>query len=387
MKRPFQLLCLIPLLLLSTSCGDKIEPGTKEVHRQVVTGVQLETARIVSQPLIYDAVGTVQAGITSNLAAKMMGTVETIGVREGDQVNKGDTLITLDQRQARAGLRQAQASFAEAEQALAAVISAYDAARAAAGLAGATYERYLSLKREDSVSDQEFDEIEARYRQAQAARKQAEAMVAAATAKSKQAKAALAMARVTLKDTQITAPHAGVITAKLVDEGDLATPGRTLLILETTSGYRIDLVLPETYIEKIGLGQKVLASIPALNLANLAGTVSTISPAAEPGTRSFLVKVALPSDALVKSGMFARIRIPVGQHNQLLVPRTIIVSHGQLTGLYLVDPEGIAHFRLVRLGRVFQDSVEVLAGLEEGDRYVLEPPPTMVDGARVEASS
>jgi RND family efflux transporter MFP subunit len=373
MELRFYYHAFIALLLITASCRDKIDPGTVEPSRPLVTGVQLETARIVSQPLIYEAVGTVQAGITSNLAAKMMGTVETIGVGEGDQVKRGDILITLDQRQARAGLRQAQASFSEAEQALA-------AARAAAELATATYERYLSLKRENSVSDQEFDEVAARQRQA-------EAMGWAAGSRVKQAQAALAAVRVTLKDTQITAPHAGVITAKLVDEGDLATPGRTLLILETTSGYRIDLAVPETHIEHVQLGQTVLASIPSLNLTSLAGTVSTISPAAEPGSRSFLVKVALLSDAPVKSGMFARIRIPVGQHNQLLVPRTIIVSHGQLTGLYLVDPEGIAHFRLVRLGRVFQDSVEVLAGLEEGDRYVLEPPPTMVDGARVEASS
>lgn len=373
MKLRFHYHSLIGLLLLAGACGDKIEPGTVEPPRAVVTGVQLETARIVSQPLIYEAVGTVQAGITSNLAAKIMGSVETIGVREGDQVNKGDILITLDQRQARAGLRQAQASFSELEQALA-------AARAAAELATATYERYLSMKKEDSVSDQEFDEVAASQRQA-------EAMVSAAGSRVKQAQAALAATKVTLKDTEITAPHAGIITAKLVDEGDLATPGRTLLVLETTSGYRIDLVVPETYIENVGLGQTVLANIPALNLANLAGTVSTIAPAAEVGSRSFLVKVTLPSDAPVKSGMFARIRIPMGQQNQLLVPRTALVSHGQLTGLYLVNPKGVAHFRLVRLGRVFQDSVEVLAGLNEGDRYVLEPPPTMVDGARVEASS
>jgi multidrug efflux pump subunit AcrA (membrane-fusion protein) len=109
MKLRFRSHTLIGLLLLAVACSDKIEPGTVEPSRPVVTGVQLETARIVSQPLIYQAVGTVQAGITSNLAAKMMGTVETVRVREGDQVKRGDILITLDQRQARAGLRQAQA--------------------------------------------------------------------------------------------------------------------------------------------------------------------------------------------------------------------------------------------------------------------------------------
>jgi multidrug efflux pump subunit AcrA (membrane-fusion protein) len=387
MSRRFQLLCLIPLLLLSTSCGDKIEPGTVKVSRPVVTGLQLETARIVSQPLIYDAVGTVQAGITSNLAAKLMGSLERIAVREGDEVKKGDILVTLDQRQARAGLRQAQASFAEAEQELSAAISARDAARANAELAAVTYERYLALKGEDSVSAQEFDEVEARYRQARAAGTQAEAMVAAATARSRQAKAGLTAAKVTLRDTLIEAPHNGIITAIPVDEGDLATPGQTLLVLETVKGYRIDLVLPETYIDYVRPGQVVSATVPALNLKIADGIITTVVPAADPGSRSFLIKVALPTNVPVKSGMFARTQIPIGEHNLILVPRSAVVSHGQLNGIYLVDGEGVARFRLVRLGRDIANEVEVLSGMAEGDRYVLQPPPDLVDGTRVEKTS
>jgi RND family efflux transporter MFP subunit len=364
---------LLVLLLLTFACGNEIEPGTAELSRPVVAGVRLQTARLASQPLVYEAVGTVQAGITSNLAAKITGAVENIGVREGDQVNKGDILLTLDQSQAKAGLRQAQASFSEAEQTLA-------AARAAAELATATYERYLSLQREDSVSDQEFDEVAARQRQA-------EAMVSAAESRVKQAGAAVTAARATLNDSLITAPHAGVITAKLVDEGDLATPGRTLLILETTGGYRLDLVVPETYIEDVRFGQKVLARVPALNLTGLAGTVSTIVPAADPGSRSFLVKVTLPASVPVKSGMFARGEIPLRASNHLLVPLTAVMRPGQLTGIYVVDQESVAHFRLIRLGRVFDEQVEVLSGLQPGDRYAVEPPEALVDGARVEESS
>jgi multidrug efflux pump subunit AcrA (membrane-fusion protein) len=353
----------------------------------VETGLPLETARIVSTPLVYEAVGTVQAGITSNLAARLMGTVENIAVREGDQVKKGEILITLDQRQAKAELHRALAVFSETEQAFSAAISARDGARAHADLAAATYERYLALRREDSVSAQEFDEVEARYRQAQAAGKQAEAMVASATARSRQAKAGLTAAKVTLRDTLIEAPHDGIITGKSVDEGDLATPGQTLLVLETVNGYRIDLVLPETYIEYVRPGQVVSASIPALDLSTADGLISTVVPAADPGSRSFLVKVALPTDVRVKSGMFARVQIPMGEHNQILVPRTAVVSHGQLTGIYLVDAEGVARFRLVRLGRVAANKVEVLSGINEGDRYVLEPSPALVDGARVEKTS
>jgi RND family efflux transporter MFP subunit len=378
---------LLVLLLLAFGCGNEIEPGTVKISRPVVAGVRLETAHLASQPLVYEAVGTVQAGITSNLAAKSIGAVETIGVHEGDQVNKGDILLTLDQRQAKAGLREAQASLAEAQQALAAALSAYDASLAAAELAAITYKRYLSLQKEDSVSDQEFDEVAARQRQTQAARMQAEAMGSAAEARVKRARAAVTAARATLNDTLITAPHAGVITAKLVDKGDLATPGSTLLILETTGGYRVDLVVPETYIDDVYLGQTMLARVPALNLADLVGTVGTIVPAADPGSRSFLVKVVLPVGVPVKSGMFARVEIPLKTRNQLLVPLTAVVRPGQLTGLFVVDHESVAHFRLIRLGRVFDGQVDVLSGLHVGDRYAVEPPPALVDGAKVEESS
>ncbi|UCG11016.1 MAG: efflux RND transporter periplasmic adaptor subunit [Deltaproteobacteria bacterium] len=385
MKLRLQPLLVAALLLIVFGCGEKIEPGTSKTELPVLTGVRIDTAQMVSKQHLYEAVGTVQAGITSNLASKVMSTVKRITVREGDRVKTGDTLIVLDRRQMAAKLRQAQAGLSEAKQALTAAISARDAAATSAELARTTYERYEALKREDSVSLQEFDEMEARHRQAQAAVQQARAMVSAAASRVTQAQAAVAVARVAVNDTLITAPHAGVITAKLVDEGDLASPGHTLLTLETTDGYRLDLVVPEVHIDHVRLGQKVLANVPALNLANLEGTVNTISPAADPASRSFLVKATLPADAPVKSGVFARVRIPLDRNDKLLVPLTAVVSHGQLTGLFLVDAESIAHFRLVRLGGISQESVEILAGLTQGDRYVVEPPPTLVDGAKVEA--
>jgi RND family efflux transporter MFP subunit len=379
--------CFLALAFLVAACGEKIEPGTSTVSRPVVTGVRLAAASVVSRPLTYEAVGTVVAGITSDLAAKGMGTVERITVHEGDQVKKGDLLIALDDRQARAQLAQAEAALLEADQALAAAASARNAAGAAADLAAITLTRYESLKREESVSAQEFDEVAARNRQAQAAKDQADAMVAAAISRVKQAKAAVASAQITLADTRIVAPHPGIVTGKLVDQGDLATPGRPLLVLETARRYRLDVVLPEEYSDRIRLRQTVEVTIPAVNLTALQGTVTTIVPAADPGSRSFLIKVSLPPEAPVKSGMYARVAVPLGEGNQLLIPQSAVLRRGQLTGVYVVDGEGIAHFRLIRLGRPYQGMVEVLSGIGDGDRYVVEPGPTLVDGARVEAAS
>ena len=373
-------------LFFPLACSDKIEPGTTTESPTVLKDTPVATAQITDQPIIYEAVGTVQAGIRSNLASKLLGAVEAIHVREGDRVKQGETLILIDQRQVNAGLRKAGASLAEAKKGLAAAMSNREAARASEKLALATYERYLNLKRDDSVSVQEFDEVEARYRQARAALGQADAMVEAATARIKQAEAALATARVNKEDAVITAPHDGIITEKMVDKGDLAKPGTPLLALETTRGFCVDVVLPEKYIDYVEPGQKVSVKVPALKTGPLDGNVCTIVPSADPRSRSFIVKINLPIHRKVRSGLFARVEISIGHSKKLLIDQGGVVTRGQLTGLYIVDSEGIARFRLIRLGKTFGASVEVLSGLKEGDRYVVKPTPKLHDGARVEVS-
>ena len=387
MQNRFLLSLLSFFVILSPlACGEKTEPGTSSEAPPVVRGVPVTTARITDQPLMYEAVGTVQAGIKTSLASKLLGTVEVIQVREGDDVKKGDTLVLIDQREVNAELRKAEASLAEAKKGLAAAKSNSDAARASEKLALATYERYLNLKRDNSVSIQEFDEIEGRYRQAKAALGQAEAMVEAATARINQAEAVLATARINKKDAVITAPHDGIVTAKMVDKGDLAKPGTLLLTLETTRGFCVDVVLPETHIDYVEPKQKVSVEVPALKTGLLEGDICTIVPSADVRSRSFIVKIKLPIDRKVKSGLFARAQIPVGHSKKLRIAQKAVVTRGQLTGLYLVDSENIAHFRLIRVGKTFGDSVEVLSGLKEGARYVVEPPPRLSDGARVEVA-
>ncbi len=370
-------------MLLPTACEDKIEPGTAKKSHPVVKGVNVKTARMTDQPVIYEAVGTVLAGISSKLSSKLLGTVESIRVREGDRVKKGEALITLDQRQVKAQVRKAEAGLAEAGKALTAAISAREAAAAQKKLSFATYERYRDLKKQAMVSAQVFEEKEAGYQQAEAALERTGAMVAAARARIKQAEANLADVSVTKKDAVIVAPHDGIITAKLVDKGDLASPGTPLLTIETTRGFCVDMLLPETYIGYVEPRQKVLVEVPALKTGPLEGNVCTIVPSADRKSRSFIVKINLPIERSVTSGMFARVQIPTGHSRRLLINRGAVIIRGQLTGLYLVNSENIAHFRLIRLGKTSGDSVEVLSGLKEGDRYVAKPLPALVDGARV----
>jgi multidrug efflux pump subunit AcrA (membrane-fusion protein) len=379
-----RLVWLLPLLFFQAGCGEKIEPGTTSQTPPVVQNVVVETAAIKEYPVLYDAVGTVQAGATVNLASKLMGTIEKVKVREGDQVKTGDVLVVIDQRQVDAGYRQAEANLMEAKKALDAAMSSRDASLASKRLARATYDRYLNLRKEDSVSAQEFDEVEARYQEAEAAVRRAEAMVETATARIHQAQAGLASASVTRTDAVITAPNDGVITSKLVDEGDLASPGMPLLSMDTTYGYRVDTILPENYFQEVKPGQSVRVTVPAFREEPVPGTIRTVVPAADQRSRSFLVKVTLPQDLPVKSGMFARVEVPLGRTAKMLIPQKAVIHQGQLTALFVLKDQDIARFRLIRLGKTSQEGVEVLSGLEQGERFVAEPVPKLRDGARVE---
>ena len=293
----------------------------------------------------------------------------------------------VDDREVSAKSHQAKAALSEAQRGFDAAVTAKDTALASARLAAATFKRYQQLLAEDSVSRQEFDEVAARHQQAQSAVTQADAMVAAATNRVQQAEAGLATARVMEKDVTIKAPYDGVVTAKLVDVGDLASPGSPLLHLEAKGVYEVSLTLPELYLQSIKPQQKVRVIIPALEAVDLEAVVETIAPTADMKTRSFRVKLLLEPNTGVRTGMFARALIPVGESGIVTLPTSAVIQRGQLSGFFLVDDEQRVHFRLVRLGRSLGDRYEILSGAKDGIRFVAVPPLNMVDGDKVEESS
>ena len=367
-------------------CGE-IGPGTVEKSSGRTARVEVAVVKPTTHPEIYEAMGTVLAQTTSILSSKLMGTVRSILVEEGQPVKAGQPLVVLDQRQVSAQLQQAEAALSEARKAEQAAASAQESARAAAELARLNYDRYVPMLREEAVTPQEFDTVAAHHRQTQAALTQAGAMVAAARSRVQQARAAVAAASVTHKDAVINAAYDGVMVDKLVEVGDLAAPGTPLVKIERTGNYRVDLELPESHILSVRTGDTVAVRVPGLIDEPLDGIVATIVPAADTKSRSFLVKVRLPDAANLRSGVFARVAVPIGTGRLILVPTSAVVHEGQLTGIYIVDPDQIARFRLIRTGKSLGNTIEVLSGLQEGARFVVTPPPGFSDGTKVEADS
>jgi multidrug efflux pump subunit AcrA (membrane-fusion protein) len=162
-------------------------------------------------------------------------------------------------------------------------------------------------------------------------------MLAAARSRVQQFQAAVSAADVASDDAVILAPYDGIVTAKMSDVGDLATPGTPFLTLEGTGGFTVDVVLPEAYFNAVRLNQTVMIRIPSLGDRTLEGIVGTIVPVADQSSRSFLVKTRLPADAAVRSGMFARVVVKTGEERIMLIPASAVVPQGQLTGIFIVD--------------------------------------------------
>lgn len=373
--------------ILFSGCNDKIAPGTAGRSQAKAVKAPVATAAISLEPVYYEATGTVSAEAASTLSSKIMGVVKKVYVKEGDRVKKDQILVDIDPRQVKAQLLQAEAALSEARKAESGAFSAQQAASASSDLARATYNRYANLMKSESVSRQEFDEVSARFHQAEAALGQARSMVEASRFRTLQAEAAVAGAGVGEQDSRLVAPYDGVISAKLVDTGSLAGPGTPLLKLEGMDAFRVDMVLPEMYFQSIALSQPVSVLIPSAGSRVFEGKIQAIFPAVDPASRSFTVQVAIAFHPGIHSGMFCRITLSKGNQARLLIPTSALIHQGQLTGIFLLDSDRIARFRILRTGRMFGNMVEVISGIRPGDSFVLIPPPDMADGIQVEVPS
>jgi RND family efflux transporter MFP subunit len=174
----------------------------------------------------------------------------------------------------------------------------------------------------------------------------------------------------------------GLVTSKNVEVGQLASPGTVLFTIEDGRNYRLEATVEESRMKYISISQKVDVRIDALD-ENLVGKIAEIVPVADPTSRSFTVKIDLPSHPQLRSGLFGRVQFPAEPRELVTVPAESLVSRGQLSAVYVVDMDEKARFHLVKTGKTFGKRVEIISGLEEGDRVVIQPIDQVQDGQPV----
>ena len=331
---------LVPLLLLA-GCGKHVEEASAPGPSGPPMVVQV--AAVAVQPLWdeEEVVGNVKAAQRAVLAAKVTGVIDAIKVAPGARVARGQILASIDAREIKARLDSAEAAQDQAQK---------------------DYARIEKLLKSGSSTRQEFD---------------------AATTRLRTADAVLVEARTMLQYTEISAPFDGVVTRKLVEVGDLATPGKPLLEMENSSLLRFECEIPEALVDRISMGAGLPVTIDAAG-ATLTGKVSEIAPSASAGSRTFLVKLDLPPAEKLRAGQFGRVRVPVRERPAVLVGEGAVVRRGQIESVFVVE-EGMARLRLVKTGRQMNGRVEVLSGLSGGEKVVVHDAHLLKDGAAVEA--
>jgi len=359
---------IVAIVVGFSSCST--EQSVKVQSLETVRHIPVLAVQQADVPDLLEAAGTVRAAQTSDLASQLMGNIVEIRAREGDRVQRGQVLAVIDDSQPRVAVDRATAAVVAAQQQLVAVNSDLV-------LAETTLKRYQNLYDRKSLSPQEFDEVKARHQATLARRNMAQAGQI-------QAQAALNQAMTSLNYTRIRAPFDGVVTEKKADFGTLASPGMPIFTVEDVRRYRLEVAVNENDLRYVRTGGQVSVATEALDNAELKGKVVQIVPAADPVSRAFLVKIELPTDTRLRSGLFGRAQFSRGERQALLIPRSAVVERGQLQGVFVLDQNRVASLRYVTLGKFSGSEIEVLSGLQGGEWFVANPGERDLSSKRIE---
>ena len=358
-------LVLLMLYMADVFVPDKIGPGKISVEKQKWTPEA--TAKAVRETVtdFYEAPGTVRPRQETRIESRVQGRIVDVLVRPGDLVKKGELLVVLDSQAllARlAGSRQAVLSArARRDQAAQGVNSA----EASYKRAEAAYNRVKTYFKSEAATKQQLEEAEASFHQARAGLGQANEGLKEGNAGVKQAEKSVEEARIVQNYTEIRSDAHGQVAERLAEPGDMAFPGKPLLVLQTRGVLRLETLVPEGFIDRIKMAETLKVVITALK-QTLSGPVAEIVPSADPATRSFLVKVDLPETKGLYPGMFGRLLVPVGKISVVWIPENALERVGQLEMVHVKSGEEWTRI-YVTTGRVFDSRVEVLSGLNGGE--------------------
>jgi len=365
--------------MLVAECGAKPVSAAATGATEPIA-VQVAHVAMADASTPIDAGGVVEARTTAIITARLMAPVRQVRVAPGEHVRQGQVLIVLDSHDLAASARSARFAALAAEQGAAAAASERDAAEARLVLARASHERVANLAAKRSATTQELDDAIAALRSAEAGAATAAARVRQSAAAVDSAKGASDAASTTESFATITAPFDGTVTEKMVEPGNMASPGTPLLRLEDTREFRLNVRVDESLGGRIQNGDRV----PVV-LGNddepVSGTVVEVSRSVDSDARAFLVKIALPVARGVRSGEFGKAQFRGVARRALFVPSGAVIRRGQLTTVFVVD-NGVARVRLVTLS-----GTEVLAGLTDQEAVIVSPPSGVTDGRRVRSGA
>jgi RND family efflux transporter MFP subunit len=328
------------LVAMLAACGAEPPPAPAAKAAAVDTAA----VEVREVELAYSAEAVVEAVRQSTVAAQIAGRVVELRFDVGDYVRKGEVIVRIDERAAAQALAASEAQVRQAEAAL--------------RNARAEYERARQLVAQKFLSQAALERAEADYKSAQ---ERVSALIAGA-----------GQAATERGFATVVAPYSGIVSARHVELGEMATPGKPLMTGFDPGTLRVTATVPQAQVAAIQAGAKARIELPSVGRWIEASGI-TVIPAADPRTHTTQVRIALPKDVRgIYPGIFARAHFVTGRKPALLVPRAALIRRSELTSVYVVADS--VQLRQIRLGTAGDESaVEVLAGLKPGERVALEP--------------
>ncbi len=343
------LLVLFAGLLLAACHGERTDGKLDK-------SAALDTATLVVKSQLAPVYATVPGTIISlkraEISSRLTGYVRRVEVQAGDAVHAGQHLLSIDTSDVTGNLQQAQAGVNQAQ-------AVYDEA-------DINYQRYATLFPKGAVSRMQLDGAQRQYKTAKA--------------QLQSAQAALHMATAEIGYADVVAPFAGVVVEKLVDPGDLTTPGKTLLVVEDEHTLEVQSYVPDDIYTALHVGQKVPFSA---GVDSYVGNLKSVVAAADPQTHTHLLRLSIPAASTLTSGLYVRVHVPVGEQPAVRIPLTALTERAGISGVFVVNTAGQAQFRLVRAGDTEGDEVNIQSGLAGGERIVLRPDARIDNGTLI----
>jgi RND family efflux transporter MFP subunit len=389
MKRRTAIIAIVLAAGGLSACGGR-EAAPPERVRGAIDVIAVPAATLETAERL-DAGGIVTAQETATLSSRLVATIASVRVTAGDRVRAGDVLVTLDARDLIGHTQQLRAGALAAEKSLAQSRTDQRAAEADHRLAAASHARIAALHARNSATDQERDEADARLAAATARVAGAQAAVEAADATLVSARASAEAATATESYATVRAPFAGLITERLTDPGNLATPGVPLLRIESDGARQVIVRVDEARAAYVHTADRVEVEIDRAGESTagwkpIEGVVAEVARAVGADQRAFTVKVNIPRTVTARSGTFARVIFTGSSRRALFVPVEAIRRHGQVSSVYVVQ-DGVTRLRLIQAGPSSAAGAEILAGLDAGELVVVSSAAGLADGTRVTVSA
>lgn len=355
------------MALLLWGCGSKDSHSSKTSSNPSAVPSEerkVEVTEVLPRPISYtvSAVGSLKALEDVTVSPKKAGIINQILVREGDRVKKGQILIQLDDVDARLQVERAEAGVKQA----AATVETYRS----------IVPRYLKLYESQVIPQQTLDELVMR--------------VKVDEAKLDLAKADLNLARQNLLDHRIVSPIEGVVNLKIASLGEHVNvaPKDEILKIVQMDPLELEFSVPENWAGKVHLGNKVQFTLKAFSEEKFTATLRFISPTADPATRNVKAKAVVPNPHYrLKPGFFAEVTVQTGTNPKALaIPESALLSQEGKFFAFVVQ-NGAAHRKEVETGHRFEGRVEILKGIQEGERVVTVGHEQLSEGTRVKTST